>query len=142
MPVILPAWNNVPVKVWNNITEAGQIDLVGTVICSNRRFCRKYDAHQSHLVFDREVGHFTSMLAENHPTKPRVIGICDTYNAAKLVFPERFTAWRLAKFAAASRLAEISAELFNFGQSMSIISIHAAMLCGGHSKKEGNMSQK
>lgn len=92
MAVVLPTRNDVPVKVRYDIAKAGQVDLVRAVACPDGRFGGKYHTHQPHLVSGRKVCHFTGVLAKNHPAKTRVVSIRNAYDAAKLVFPERFTA--------------------------------------------------
>ena len=58
MPVIVEAWNNVPVQVRDQIAQTGEVDFVGLQQLAQRLFNDENDMHEVVLLCGRKIAHF------------------------------------------------------------------------------------
>ena len=128
MAVVMPAWNDMPVQMRDNVTETCQIDFVWLIDGTKRCLDSKHNPHQFDLRIVREVAHFPTVLAQDHTTKTGIVTIFYTDNTTEIVFPEQFAPRNLAQLAPNRWLRQVGAELRNGRRILSTIFIHAPML--------------
>jgi hypothetical protein len=88
MMVIGKTRNDVPMQVWNSVTEAGKVDFVRVYQGAQAAFNGKHHVHKMMSRVHIKVAHFGDMFAPDDPIVSRITGVIARDDAAKRILPD------------------------------------------------------
>ena len=94
--VIAVAWNHMPVLMWNDITQAREVDLVRRKHFAQHRLRGKHGVHQPGALGGSQIGHFAYVLLQDHAAEAGVGGLVSQHDAAEVIMPEHLLRRRIA----------------------------------------------
>lgn len=97
--ILRPARDDMPVDVWGNVAQAGEVDLVRIDETTQNRFDGEYNPHHLLLFLTRQIAHFTFVAIEDDSAVSRVVCFFDQNDTTQRTLPDRFATGCGAEFA-------------------------------------------